>query len=119
MPMLIVGVLLLLAKVADVGPVGGWSWWIILAPFAIAAVWWQFADSIGLTQRRAMDKMDRRKAARREKALATLGMDARGRRRHSAPGVRPPDASARPPAGTADPTQKDDAFTPSRRDRGS
>ena len=53
MLMVIVGTLLLIAKIADFGPFGGWSWWVVLAPFAIAVVWWQFADGSGLTRRRA------------------------------------------------------------------
>ena len=77
MPLVIVGVLLLLAKMADFGPVGGWSWWIVLAPFVGAVLWWQFADTSGWTQRRAMDKMERRKTERREKAMDALGLTRR------------------------------------------
>lgn len=75
MPFVIIGVLLLVAKMADIGPTAGWSWWVVLAPFGIAVVWWQISDSIGLTQRRAMDKMDERKKQRRERALDALGMN--------------------------------------------
>jgi small Trp-rich protein len=78
--MVIVGVLLLLAKMAEFGPFATWSWWIILAPFALAVVWWQFADSSGLTKRRAMDKMDARKAKRRDDALEALGLNSRRNR---------------------------------------
>lgn len=81
MPLVIVGALLLLAKMADFGPFGAWSWWIVLAPFAIAAVWWQIADSSGLTRRRAMDKMERRKTERREKQMEALGLNTRRERR--------------------------------------
>ncbi|GMV47714.1 MAG: hypothetical protein AMXMBFR66_31120 [Pseudomonadota bacterium] len=72
---LIVGVLLLVAKLADLGPFGAWSWWIVLAPFAIAALWWQFADSSGLTKRREIDKLERRKQERRAQAMEALGLD--------------------------------------------
>ena len=72
---LIVGVLLLVAKLAELGPVGEWSWWIVLAPFAVAAAWWQFSDSSGLTKRREIDKLERRKQERREKAMEALGLD--------------------------------------------
>lgn len=75
MPMVIIGVLLLVAKMAEFGPTADWSWWIVLAPFGLAVVWWQVSDSIGLTQRRAMDKMDERKKQRRERALEALGMN--------------------------------------------
>jgi small Trp-rich protein len=78
MPMVIVGVLLLLAKFAEFGPFADWSWWIVLAPFGLAVLWWEFADSSGWTKRRAMDKMEKRKVDRRERAMEALGM---GRRR--------------------------------------
>ena len=77
MPMVIVGVLLLAAKMAEWGPFATWSWWIILAPFAIAALWWQFADSSGWTKRREMNKMEQRKVDRREKQMEALGMGRR------------------------------------------
>ncbi len=74
MPMVIVGVLLLVAKLAEFGPFGNWSWWIVLAPFGAAVLWWEFADSSGWTQRRVMDKMDERKAQRRQRAMEALGL---------------------------------------------
>jgi small Trp-rich protein len=77
MPLVIVGVLLLLAKLAEFGPFGTWPWWVVLAPFLGAILWWQFADSTGWTQRRAIDKMERRKAERREKAMDALGLNRR------------------------------------------
>ena len=73
----ILGVLLLAAKVAEFGPFADWSWWIVLAPFGVAALWWQFADSTGLTKRREIDKIERKKQERREKALEALGIDHR------------------------------------------
>lgn len=77
MPLVIIGVLLLLAKVANFGPTADWAWWWVLSPFAAAAVWWAVADATGITQRRAMQKMDDRKAERRERAMAQLGLDTR------------------------------------------
>jgi len=81
MPMVIIGVLLLAAKWAEWGPFATWSWWIILAPFGLAVLWWHFADSSGLTKRREMDKMEKRKVDRREQAMEALGM---GKRRDKA-----------------------------------
>ncbi len=77
MPLVIIGVLLAAAKVAGLGPVADWAWWWVLMPFAGAAVWWAVADATGITQRRAMRKMDERKAQRRERAMADLGLDTR------------------------------------------
>jgi len=102
MPLVLIGALLLLCKMAEWGPVATWSWWIVLAPFGLAVVWWQFSDATGLTQRKAIDKMERRKADRRERALTSLGLD----RRRDQPAAR-----AREPVAmntvSADPTQVD------------
>jgi len=76
----VIGVLLLLMKVIDFGPVGAWSWWAVLSPFGAAVVWWWWADVSGWTKRREMDKMDAKRKQRRIDALDKLGMDAKGRR---------------------------------------
>lgn len=77
MAFLILGVLLLGMKMAEFGPVASWSWWVVLAPFGLAIAWWGFADSIGLTQRRAMDKMEQTKRERRSRNLEALGLGPR------------------------------------------
>jgi small Trp-rich protein len=50
-----------------------WAWVIVAVPFALAAAWWSWADSSGLTQKKAMDALDAKKAARREKLMEGLG----------------------------------------------
>jgi small Trp-rich protein len=77
MAFLILGVLLLAMKLAEFGPVADWSWWLVLLPFGLAVLWWGFADSIGLTQRRAMEKMEQKKIERRNRNLEALGMGPR------------------------------------------
>jgi small Trp-rich protein len=77
MAFLILGILLLAMKLAEFGPVGAWAWWVVLLPFGLATAWWAFADSIGLTQRRAMDKMEEVKAERRNRNLQALGLGPR------------------------------------------
>jgi small Trp-rich protein len=77
MAFLILGILLLAMKLAEFGPVATWSWWVVLTPFGLAVAWWGFADSIGLTQRRAMDKMEQTKAERRNRNLEALGLGPR------------------------------------------
>lgn len=73
-----IGVLLLVLNMAGIGPVGAWTWkddwWIMLAPFGLAIVWWGWADWSGLTQRKAMAKDDAKREARRQKALDALGL---------------------------------------------
>lgn len=74
MAFLILGILLLAMKMAAFGPVADWAWWVVLLPFGLAVAWWGFSDSIGLTQRRAMDKMEQTKAERRNRNLEALGL---------------------------------------------
>ncbi len=74
MAFLLLGLALLGMKVAAFGPVAAWSWWIVLAPFGLAVLWWAFADSSGLTQRRAIEKMEKRKVERRQRDMEALGM---------------------------------------------
>ena len=81
MPLVIVGVLLLTAKMAEFGPFATWSWWIILAPFGLAVLWWEFADSSGWTKRREMDKMELRKVNRRQRMMESLGLGTKRRDR--------------------------------------
>lgn len=79
---LIVGVLVLLLKLAEVDPVTTLSWWWVAAPFVAAVLWWEFADRSGYTKRKAMDRMDERKEARRQKSLDAIGKGEKpGRRR--------------------------------------
>lgn len=74
---LVLGLMLVLAKVTDFGPFGSWSWWFILAPFVAAVIWWQFSDAMGITKRREIERLEDRKRQRREKALESLGIDHR------------------------------------------
>lgn len=69
------GVVLLLLKYLEVGPVAGWSWWVVLSPFVLAVFWWAWADSSGYTRRKQMEKMDQRKADRIDKQRKALGLD--------------------------------------------
>ena len=57
---------------------------MVIAPFGLAVAWWAYADSTGLTQRRAIAKMEKRKADRRQRDMEALGLgiqrDKRARR---------------------------------------
>lgn len=74
-----IGVAMLLMNLLGIGPVGEWTWgWgerglLILVPFGLAIAWWFFADVSGLTQRKAMARVDAKREARRQKALDALG----------------------------------------------
>ena len=75
---IVIGLLLIGLKFADIAPVAGLSWWWVLSPFALAVAWWAYADGSGLTKRREMDKLEDKKKERRQKAMDALGID-RGR----------------------------------------
>jgi small Trp-rich protein len=74
MYLLLLGIAMLAMKTLEYGPVAAWSWWVVLAPFALAVVWWTWADQSGYTKKKEMDKMDKRKAERIEKQRDAMGM---------------------------------------------
>jgi small Trp-rich protein len=58
MPLAIIAVLILLMKIAEIGPVATWSWFWVLLPFAILALWWEvIAPAIGWNKKAAEKKM--------------------------------------------------------------
>jgi small Trp-rich protein len=71
------GVALLLLKYMEIGPVAQWDWWVVLAPFGLAVVWWAWADASGYTKKKAMEKMDKRKADRLAKNRDNMGIGTR------------------------------------------
>ncbi|ART53562.1 hypothetical protein CBP34_07450 [Acidovorax carolinensis] len=77
MYLLVLGLVLSLLKYLEVGPVAAWSWWWVLSPFAITALWWAWADATGYTKRKAMEKMDQRKQDRINKHKEALGIQPR------------------------------------------
>ncbi|MFY9479264.1 MAG: TIGR04438 family Trp-rich protein [Aquabacterium sp.] len=76
----VIGVALMVMNIAGIGPVAEWTWkwdgdlWKFLLPFGLAILWWFWADTSGWTQRKAMEKVDAKRDARRDKALDALGM---------------------------------------------
>jgi small Trp-rich protein len=88
--------------VAEFGPFANWPWWAVLLPFGLAILWWEFADASGVTKRRAMEKMEKRKEERRDRALEALGLNTR----HQKQMTKAREAKART-ASSADPTQAD------------
>lgn len=80
-----IGVAMLAMFLGGIGPVGAWvwadRWWLLLLPFGLAIAWWGWSDMSGLTQRRAMDRVDAKKAARRQKNLDALGLKDPAKRR--------------------------------------
>ncbi len=68
------GIVLLLLKYLEIGPVAAWSWWIVIAPFGLAALWWAWADQSGYTKRKAVEREDERKARRVARQRDQLGI---------------------------------------------
>lgn len=74
MYLLLIGLVGLVLKYLEIGPVATWSWWVLLIPFALAVVWWAWADSTGYTKKKEMNKVDLRKQERIEKQRVAMGM---------------------------------------------
>ena len=58
-----------------------WAWLIVLSPFALAVAWWAWSDASGHTQRKVMDALDAKKAARREQQMEALGQFKPGKKK--------------------------------------
>jgi small Trp-rich protein len=72
-----IGIVLLAMKYLEMGPVAGWSWWAVLAPFGLAVVWWAWADATGYTRKKAMQREEKRRQARIDKQRANIGIEKR------------------------------------------
>lgn len=59
-------------EVVDMAGISAMSWWWVLGGFAASAAWFAYADWSGLTNRKAMQKMERVKKERLEKQRALL-----------------------------------------------
>ena len=67
---LAVGVILLLMKWFEFGPVGHWTWWIVLLPFGVALLWFEVVEPFfGLDKKKAHDDSEKVKKERIEKTL--------------------------------------------------
>lgn len=71
---LLIGIVALVLKYLEIGPVATLSWLIVLSPFALAVVWWAWADASGYTKRKEIDKMEKRKQDRIDKQRDAMGM---------------------------------------------
>lgn len=71
---LLLGIVGIALKSLEVAPVTGWPWWVVLAPFGLAVLWWWWADKSGLTEKNAMEKMEKRKKERIDRQRDAMGM---------------------------------------------
>lgn len=75
------GIILLLLKYFEIDPVTGWSWWLVLSPFAGATIWWAWADWSGYTKRKAMERLEERKRERIDRQRKAIGRPTSAERR--------------------------------------
>ena len=65
-----IGVILLLMKFLEFGPVATWSWWIVLLPFGIALAWFEVVEPFfGLDKKKAHDDLEKVKQERIKKGM--------------------------------------------------
>lgn len=76
---LLIGILGLVLKYLEVGPVADLNWWLVLSPFAFAVAWWAWVDASGYTKRKEVEKMNDRKQKRIDKQRAAMGLPSRKR----------------------------------------
>lgn len=67
------GLVLMLMKFAEFGPVANLSWLWVLSPFGLAMAWWSWADASGFTKKRAMEKELQRKNDRIDSNRENMG----------------------------------------------
>lgn len=77
MYLLALGLVFVVMKWLAWGPVAAWDWWWVLTPFALAVLWWAWADRSGYTRRRATERQERRKQQRLERQRDNLGLTRR------------------------------------------
>ena len=75
------GLIFLVMKYFGLGPVAAWEWWWVLSPFALAVLWWSWADWSGYTKKVAMAKEDKRRQARIERNHEALGTSGKKKKR--------------------------------------
>ena len=71
---LLLGIVALSLKYLAIEPVGSMDWWLVLSPFALAVLWWAWADASGYTKCKEMKKMDERTRKRIDKQRAAMGL---------------------------------------------
>ena len=74
------GIILLVMKYLEFGPVATWSWLWVLSPLVAAVAWWAWADSSGYTKRKAMERDEERRQDRIDRNKTAIGTNFKKRR---------------------------------------
>lgn len=75
------GLVLLVLKYLEIGPVASWDWWLVLAPFVLAVLWWTWADWSGYTKKKAMQREDLRRKRRIDRNREAIGTSIKRQKR--------------------------------------
>jgi small Trp-rich protein len=68
--LVLVGLILLVSKLLEIGPLVDLSWFWVLLPFVVALVWWEvFERRLGLDKKKAFDELEQAKKERIARAL--------------------------------------------------
>lgn len=74
MPLAVVAALILLMKLADVGPVATWPWLWVLLPFGVLLLWWEvLAPMIGWDRMVAAKKIEQEERRKKEQLKKDRG----------------------------------------------
>ncbi|MDB5941045.1 MAG: hypothetical protein JWQ13_611 [Ramlibacter sp.] len=69
-----IGLVFLAMWYLEIGPVAEWPWYVVFAPFALAVLWWWWADWTGYTKKKAVERENAKKKARIEKSREAMGI---------------------------------------------
>jgi small Trp-rich protein len=58
MYLLWIGVVFLLLKLLEIGPLAQWSWWWVLAPLAAAVLWFEALEKVFGRDRRKLEQVE-------------------------------------------------------------
>ena len=65
-----IGIVLLVLKWTEYGPVAKWSWWLVIAPFFLAFLWFEFLEPmLGFDKKKMHDDVEKIKRERIRKQL--------------------------------------------------
>ncbi len=68
--LLYVGLILLVSKLLDFGPLADLSWWWVVLPFVLSLIWWEVVERrLGLDKKKAFDELEVAKKERIARAL--------------------------------------------------
>jgi small Trp-rich protein len=68
-----IGVIFVALKAANLGPMANWEWWWVLAPLAVAALWFEGLEKLFGRDRRKLEhnEMEQRRKERVKQAFET------------------------------------------------